>query len=57
MTENRALRYRKLAMAEQDPATAKLLRQIADETEQGVLCIPERRTDQTTALVSVEAKI
>jgi len=30
MSEHRALRYRKLAMAERNSAAAKLLRQIAD---------------------------
>jgi hypothetical protein len=41
MTDARALRYRRLALAEQDPDAARLLRQIADEAEQGVLCVPE----------------
>jgi hypothetical protein len=39
VSQNRAVRYRKLAMAEQDPVAAKLLRDIADEAERGVLCV------------------
>jgi hypothetical protein len=34
----RALRYRKLALAEMDKEKAGLLNRIADEAEQGVLC-------------------
>ena len=34
----RALRYRRLAMAERDPQASALLRQLADEAERGVLC-------------------
>jgi hypothetical protein len=39
VNNNRAVRHRKLAMAEQDPVAAKLLRDIADEAERGVLCV------------------
>jgi hypothetical protein len=35
---SRALRYRELAMAEQDRAKAAILNRIADEAERGVLC-------------------
>jgi hypothetical protein len=34
----RALRYRKLALAEPDRGKADLLNQIADEAERGILC-------------------
>jgi hypothetical protein len=34
----RALRYRKLALAETDRGRAELLNRIADEAERGVLC-------------------
>jgi hypothetical protein len=34
---NRAVRYRRLALAETDPQNAKLLQQIADEADRGVL--------------------
>jgi hypothetical protein len=53
MSENRAVRYRKLALAEQDPAAAKLLRQIADEAERGVLCVVERRLTHSSAPAAV----
>jgi len=36
--EARALRYRRLAVAERDPQASALLRQLADEAERGVLC-------------------
>jgi hypothetical protein len=42
VTEARAIRYRRLALAEQDADAAKSLRQIADEAERGVLCVAER---------------
>ena len=56
MSQNRAVRYRKLAMAEQDPAAAKLLREIADEAERGVLCVAERRDGAIAAAVSAVPK-
>ena len=34
----RAVRYRRLALAEPDKAKAALLQKIADEAERGVLC-------------------
>jgi hypothetical protein len=45
MTKNqdRALRYRRLAMAEPDKQNAALLQKIADEAERGVLCTTEPR--------------
>jgi hypothetical protein len=37
MTSPRAVRYRRLALVEQDNAKAQLLRQLADEADRGVL--------------------
>lgn len=49
MTKNqeRALRYRKLALAEQDNEKAALLNRIADEAERGVLCTTDNRQDDS----------
>jgi hypothetical protein len=38
----RALRYRRLALAETDRAKAELLNHIADKAERGVLCTVDR---------------
>ena len=38
MSSVRAIRYRRLALAEQDKATADLLLKLADECDRGVLC-------------------
>jgi hypothetical protein len=38
----RALRYRRLALAEADKDRASLLNRIADEAERGVLCTVDR---------------
>jgi hypothetical protein len=37
----RAVRYRRLALAEKDKATADLLRLLADECDRGILCTAE----------------
>jgi hypothetical protein len=42
MSSPRALRYRRLALVEQDNETAQLLRPIADEADRGVLFTVER---------------
>jgi len=42
MTCPRAIRYRRLALAEQDNERAQLLRLIADEADRGVLFTVER---------------
>jgi hypothetical protein len=39
---DRAVRYRRLALAEPDKAKAALLQKIADEAEQGVLCTVDK---------------
>jgi hypothetical protein len=38
MTDARAVRYRRLALAEPDIENARLLRLLADEADRGVLC-------------------
>jgi hypothetical protein len=40
---DRAVRYRRLALAEPDRAKAALLQKIADEAERGVLCTVDKR--------------
>ena len=44
MSGDRAVRYRRLALAEPDPEKAKLLRQIADEADRGALVTSEWMT-------------
>ena len=44
MSNARALRYRKLALAEKDKAIADLLLRLADECDQGILCTAEWRS-------------
>jgi hypothetical protein len=39
--QERAVRYRRLAMAEPDKEKAALLQKLADEAERGVLCTPD----------------
>ena len=41
MTDPRAVRYRRLALAEKDPEKARIL--LADEAEQGILCVSQQR--------------
>jgi hypothetical protein len=45
----RALRYRKLALAETDKEKARLLNNIAEEAERGVLCT----VDHTASSLSI----
>jgi hypothetical protein len=47
--QQRAVRYRRLALAEPDKAKAALLFKIADEAERGVLCTVDRTTIQAAA--------
>jgi hypothetical protein len=44
--QDRAIRYRRLALAEPDKAKAALLLKIADEAERGVLCTADRHEDR-----------
>ena len=41
---SRAIRYRRLALAETDPQKAQLLQRIADDAERRVLIIPDWMT-------------
>jgi len=41
MSNARALRYRRLAFAQEDKATADLLLKLADECDRGLLCTAE----------------
>ena len=41
MSNARALRYRRLALAEKDKAIADLLLKLADECDRGILCTAE----------------
>ena len=43
-SNSRAVRYRRLALAEPDPEKSKLLQLIADEAERGVLVTAEWMT-------------
>jgi hypothetical protein len=43
MTNPRAVRYRRLALAEKDSETARLLRLLADEAGQGIQCVSLQR--------------
>ena len=44
MSSFRALRYRRLALAQQDTAIADLLLKLADECDRGILCTAELRS-------------
>jgi len=44
MSNARAIRYRRLALAQEDKATADLLLKLADECDQGLLCTAEWRS-------------
>ena len=44
MSSARAIRYRRLALAQEDKATADLLLKLADECDQGLLCTAEWRS-------------
>ena len=44
MSNARAIRYRRLALAEQDRANADLLLKLADECDRGTLCTAEWRS-------------
>lgn len=44
MTDPRAVRYRRLALAEKDPEETRLLRLLADEAERGILCVHQQKS-------------
>jgi len=48
--QERAVRYRRLAMAEPDKDKAALLQKIADEAERGVLCTTDQRLSLPPAM-------
>ena len=58
MTSPRAIRYRRLALVEQDNEKAQLLRLIADEADRGVLCTVQwaPRSKAEVPIKSSEAK-
>jgi hypothetical protein len=47
MGNTRAVRYRRLALAVKDKATADLLRLLADECDRGILCTAEWLSPRT----------
>jgi hypothetical protein len=54
MTDDRAVRYRRLAMRETDPGRAEVLRLLADEAEKGILHAPANKISAKPASVTVE---
>ena len=44
MSSVRAIRYRRLALVQQDKAIADLLLKLADESDRGILCTAEWRS-------------
>jgi hypothetical protein len=44
MSNARAIRYRRLALTQEDKATADLLLKLADECDRGILCTAEWRS-------------
>jgi hypothetical protein len=44
MSSARAIRYRRLALAEQDKANSDLLLKLADECDRGILCTAQWRS-------------
>ena len=44
MSDARAVRYRRLALAEEDKDKADLLLKLADECDRGILCTAEWRS-------------
>jgi hypothetical protein len=55
MSNARAVRYRRLALAEEDKAKADLLLKLADECDRGLLCTAEWRSPRPS-LASEAAK-
>ena len=51
MSNPRAVKYRRLALAESDQEKARLLHQLADELDQGVLCTADWLSPQPFAPV------
>jgi hypothetical protein len=58
MGNARAVRYRRLALAEEDKAKAELLFKLADECDRGVLCTVEWLSDRLSGKTNVgDAKV
>ena len=60
MSNARAIRYRRLALAQGDKATADLLLKLADECDRGLLCTAEWRSARLSRqdrLLKGEAKV
>jgi len=55
MSNPRAIRYRRLALAEQDSAKARLLQLIADEADRGVLFTAEWISTRQTKLTDAKS--
>ena len=53
MSNSRAVKYRRLALAEQDQEIARLLLQLAEEAERGILVTADWRRPVTPAPLSV----
>jgi hypothetical protein len=49
MSNARAIRYRRLALATEDKAIADLLLRLADECDRGLLCTAEWRSAQLSS--------
>jgi len=54
MSNARAIRYRKLALAQENKAAADLLLKLADECDRGLLCTAEWRS--ASSLKNVQLK-
>jgi hypothetical protein len=54
MSNPRAVRYRRSALAEEDKQKADLLYKIADEADQGVLCTAEWISSRSTKAIREE---
>jgi hypothetical protein len=55
MSTPRAIRYRRLALAEQDSEKARLLQLIADEADRGILCTAEWISARQTKLTDAKS--
>jgi hypothetical protein len=54
MSNARAIRYRRLALAEEEKATADLLLKLADECDRGILCTAEWRSARPSRKIALE---
>jgi hypothetical protein len=56
MSSARAIRYRRLALAEQDKANADLLLKLADECDRGILCTAQWRSARPSSKAAIQQK-